>query len=217
VQVCPTGIDIRKGLQHECIGCAACIDACDQVMDRMGYARGLIRYTTENALERRLPDRARWRRVLRPRTVVYSHVLFAIIGVAAWSLATRVPLRVDVLRDRGALARETVPGQIENVYRVQIMNTDERARRYTIKASGLPGLRVVGVDHPIEVEAASARLLALRLQLPLEPGDGNAAPTPGAHKIEIEVESVRASGEGKHDDHDDPVERHERSTFIVPR
>ena len=217
VQVCPTGIDIRDGLQYECIGCAACIDACDQVMDRMGYARGLIRYTTQNALDQGLPERARWRRVLRPRTLVYSVVLLAIVGATGWSLATRVPLRVDVLRDRGALAREAGPGMIENVYRVQIMNTDERARRYTIEASGLHGLRVVGVHQPIEVSAASTRLLALRLQAPLEPGDGKAPLSPGAHKIEIEVQSVGAIGEGKHHEDDDHVERHERSTFIVPR
>src|SRR4029079_1145144 len=157
VQVCPTGIDIRKGLQYECIGCAACIDACDQVMDRMGYAPGLIRYTTENALERQLPDRARWRRVLRPRTLVYALVLLAMVGATAWSLATRVPLRVDVIRDRGTLAREAGPGVIENVYRIQVMNTDERPRYYTVDASGLPGLRVVGLDQPIELEAASTR------------------------------------------------------------
>jgi cytochrome c oxidase accessory protein FixG len=216
VQVCPTGIDIRKGLQYECIGCAACIDACDQVMDRMGYAPGLIRYTTENALERRLPDRARWRRVLRPRTLVYALVLLAMVGATAWSLATRVPLRVDVIRDRGTLAREAGPGVIENVYRVQLMNTDERPRHYTVEASGLPGLRVVGLDQPIELEAASSRLFALRLQAPLEPGEGKPPLAPGSHKIEIEVESVAAGAKGKENEHDH-VERHEQSTFIVPR
>jgi cytochrome c oxidase accessory protein FixG len=217
VQVCPTGIDIRDGLQYECIGCAACIDGCDQVMDRMGYPRGLIRYTTENALEHRVADGARWRRVFRPRTLVYSALLLVVVAAAAWSLATRVPLRVDVIRDRGALAREAGPGMIENVYRVQIMNTDERARHYAIRASGLPGLRVVGVDQPVEVNAASTRLFALRLQAPLEPGDSRAPPAPGPHKIEIEVQSVAAIGDGKRREHDDHVERHEKSTFIVPR
>ena len=70
MQVCPTGIDIRKGLQYECIGCAACIDGCDQVMDKMGYPRGLIRYSTENAMERRLTT-AQMARALRPRVLVY--------------------------------------------------------------------------------------------------------------------------------------------------
>src|SRR5262252_8204301 len=82
VQVCPTGIDIRKGLQYECIGCAACIDGCNQVMNKMGYAPGLIRYSTENAMARGLDRRATWRRTLRPRTLIYAAILLAIVGVA---------------------------------------------------------------------------------------------------------------------------------------
>jgi len=216
VQVCPTGIDIRNGLQYECIGCAACIDGCDQVMDKMGYPRGLIRYTTENALAKGLTTRAMWKRVFRPRTLVYASVLFAITAVAAASLAMRNPLKVDILRDRGALAREASPGQIENVYRMQIMNTDEHPRRYTIGASGLPGLEVVGVELPVEVDAASTRLFALRLRAPLEPV-GGAAPTPGPHKIELTIQAVGKRENGDHWEHDDEVVRHEQSTFIIPR
>jgi polyferredoxin len=141
VQVCPTGIDIRKGLQYECIGCAACIDGCDQVMDKMGYPKGLIRYTTQNALAKGYDTKTMWRRVFRFRTVIYSAVLLAVASAAALSLATRNPLRVDILRDRGALAREASPGIIENVYRVQIMNTDETARRFSIRAEGFPASR----------------------------------------------------------------------------
>jgi len=139
VQVCPTGIDIRKGLQYDCIGCAACIDGCNQVMDRMGYPRGLIRYTTENALAAGEGGgaAAMWKRVLRLRTAVYGTALLAIVAVAIGSLAMRNPLKVDIIRDRGALAREAAPGRIENVYRVQIMNTDEVPRRYALRASGL--------------------------------------------------------------------------------
>jgi cytochrome c oxidase accessory protein FixG len=205
VQVCPTGIDIRNGLQYECIGCAACIDGCNQVMDRVGYARGLIRYTTEHALANGLGARAMWRRVLRPRTLIYASALLVITGVAAASLATRNPLKVDVIRDRGALAREASAGRIENVYRVQLMNTDERTRRYALRASGLPGLEVAGIEQPIELGAASTRLFALRLQAPLEAGGVAAAP--GPHRIELTVQAVD----------DEEVVRHEQSTFIVPR
>ncbi|HSU45075.1 MAG TPA: cytochrome c oxidase accessory protein CcoG [Casimicrobiaceae bacterium] len=206
VQVCPTGIDIRNGLQYECIGCAACIDGCDQVMDKMGYARGLIRYTTATALAQGLGTRAMWRRVLRPRTVVYAAVLAAITVAGGASLAMRNPLRVDVIRDRGALAREAAPGRIENVYRVQVMNTDETARRYAIDVAGLPGIQVVGVAQPIELQAASTRLLALRLQAPVDAGQAT-APAAGAHKIELTVRAVD----------DDAVVRHEPTTFIIPR
>ncbi|MEW5966410.1 MAG: cytochrome c oxidase accessory protein CcoG [Pseudomonadota bacterium] len=151
VQVCPTGIDIRNGLQYECIGCAACIDGCDQIMDKMGYPRGLIRYTTENVVKGKYPDSGILRHVLRPRTIIYT-VLMAVIGGAfVWSLATRVPLRVDVVRDRVALSKETDDGMIENVYRLQIINKDDRTHRYTLTAHGIDGLKVVAADPAITV------------------------------------------------------------------
>ena len=206
VQVCPTGIDIRKGLQYECIGCAACIDGCNQVMDRMGYPKGLIRYTTENALAHGMTPRAMWKRVFRLRTLLYGAGLLAITGVAASSLALRNPLKVDVIRDRGALAREANPGQIENVYRVQVMNTDERSRSYLIRVSGLPGLQIMDLQQPIELKAESTKLFAVRLQAPLD-SPGAAAPAAGPHKIELTVQAVD----------DDKVVRHEQTTFIIPR
>jgi len=206
VQVCPTGIDIRNGLQHECIGCAACIDGCDQVMDKMGYPKGLIRYTTQNALAKGYDRRATWRRVLRARTVIYAVVLLAIGSATAVALATRNPLKVDILRDRGALAREVSPGIIENVYRVQIMNTDETARRFTIRADGFPGLEVVGVEQPVDLGPAQSRLLPVRLRAAV-PDNAASVSKAESHPIEFTVQSVG----------DDKVVRHEKSTFIVPR
>jgi cytochrome c oxidase accessory protein FixG len=201
VQVCPTGIDIRKGLQYECIGCAACIDGCDQVMERMGYPKGLIRYASENALERHYAGAEMWKRVLRPRTLAYTALLAAIVAGAGVSLALRNPLKVDVIRDRGALAREAAPGVIENVYRVQIMNTDESPRDFTITAEGMPDLRVAGVEQPIPVGAAGSRLVPLRLRVPAESG------RPGSNAIEIVVTST---GEPT-------LTRREKSTFLLPR
>ena len=201
VQVCPTGIDIRKGLQYECIGCAACIDGCDQVMDKMGYPKGLIRYASENSLSQRLGGRDLWRRVVRPRTMVYTALFVGIAVVGATALALRNPLKVDVLRDRGALARESQPGLIENVYRLQIMNTAEAPQRFAIRASGLPGLEVVGVPQPVAVGGAAVRTVPIRLQVPAD------AAAPGSHRIAIEVASL-----------DDPaLRRDERSTFILPK
>jgi len=208
VQVCPTGIDIRNGLQYECIGCAACIDGCDQVMDKMGYARGLIRYATQNSLAKHYDRRTVWRRVFRPRTLVYATVLAMLTVVTVVSLATRNPLKVDILRDRGALAREAAPGIIENVYRIQLMNTDETPRRFTIRADGVPGLSVEGVTQPVALGPAQSRLIPVRLRAPVS--DATTTPAErktGLHDIEFTVEAV-----------DDPkVTRHERSTFIVPR
>ncbi|HEX4884850.1 MAG TPA: cytochrome c oxidase accessory protein CcoG [Casimicrobiaceae bacterium] len=201
VQVCPTGIDIRAGLQYECIGCAACIDGCNQVMDKMGYARGLIRYASQDGLERGYDAKAMWKRVLRVRTLIYSAILVAIVAAAAFSLASRNPLKVDVLRDRGALAREAAPGVIENVYRLQVMNTDTTPRRYVIEATGLPGLAVTGVEQPVALDAEAARVLPLRLTVAAD-----AAP-PGTHPIAFVVRAVD----------DEVVTRHEKSTFILPR
>ena len=189
------------------IGCAACVDGCDQVMDKMGSPRGLIRYTTEHAMESHLDRAGIWKRVLRLRTLVYGAVLVLIAGTAAYSLATRNPLRADIIRDRGALAREVGAGNIENVYRVQIMNTDEKPRRFTIAAQGLPGLAVMGIDQPVEVGAAATSLLPLRLQVPLQAGPDGPVLAPGPHRIEFVIQSV-----------DEPqVNRHEPSSFIVPR
>ncbi len=183
VQVCPTGIDIRKGLQYECIGCAACVDSCDQVMDKMGYARGLIRYSTENALQRGLNKAQMVQRVLRPRILAYSALLLLIIAGLIGALYLRTPLKVDVIRDRAALVRETRTGMIENVYRLQIMNTDERVHRYSIKASGLPGLKVAPSDA-VSVAGASTQSIVLTLQL--DP----AGVKPGSHNVMLHIEDI---------------------------
>ena len=201
VQVCPTGIDIRKGLQHECIGCAACIDGCDQVMDKMGYARGLIRYASQNSMAQGWSRAALIRHMARPRTLLYLALLVGIATAAAVSLALKNPLKVDIIRDRGALAREVRPGVIENSYRMQVMNTAEQPRRYTIEAAGLPGIAVVGIEQPLAVDSAATRLAPFRLELPADAG------TPGSHKIEIIVRAVDDAG----------VARREQSTFILPR
>ena len=202
VQVCPTGIDIRDGLQYECIGCAACVDGCDQVMDKMGYPRGLIRYASQNTMtqDASAPG-AIWRRVLRPRTLIYAAILAAIAAAAGTTLLLRNPLKVDVIRDRGALAREASPGVMENVYRLQIINTTEAPQRFEVRAEGLPGLAVAGVTQPIEVAAGASRLVALRLQAPSE------AAAPGSHKVELIITAQGDAG----------MARREASTFIMPR
>ncbi len=158
VQVCPTGIDIRKGLQYECIGCAACIDACNDVMDKMGYAPGLIRYTTHNAL------RGRPSSILRPRLFVYGGLLSAAIAAFAWILLARVPLELEVMHDRNRLYRETDAGLIENVYTLDIVNMDDRRHAYTLRAEGIEGL-IVETDPPeIEADAGEMKKIPMRLR-----------------------------------------------------
>ena len=144
VQVCPTGIDIRNGLQNECIGCAACIDACNQVMDKMNYPQGLIRYSTENAVSQRLTAGAILRRALRPRIIIYAALLIGLSAATAWSLATRIPLKVNVLKDRNVLSREADDGAIENTYRLQIMNTGDKTRTFHIAITGGTSMTLTG-------------------------------------------------------------------------
>jgi cytochrome c oxidase accessory protein FixG len=157
VQVCPTGIDIRNGLQYECISCSACIDACDSVMDTMGYPKGLIRYTTEHALE------GKPTRVLRPRVFVYGGLLLAIGAALAWSIAMRLPIALDVIRDRNQLYRETDDGLIENVYTLKLMNMDDIAHDYELRTEGIEGLRLRLDEQPAGVAAGEVRNLVARL------------------------------------------------------
>jgi cytochrome c oxidase accessory protein FixG len=198
VQVCPTGIDIRNGLQYECIGCAACIDGCNQVMGKMGYPPGLIRYSTENALRYRWKFAGMLKRTLRPRVIVYTAILWAVILGAAAALWLRVPLKVDVIRDRGNLARQVGGGMVENVYRLQIMNASESPRVFHVQVSGLPTLQVAG-ESLFPVEGAGTRMVPVRLRI-----DGDAARA-GSHRIEFEVGAV---GDAR-------VAVRERSVFLV--
>ena len=199
VQVCPTGIDIRKGLQYECISCAACIDVCDDVMDKMNYPRGLIKYTTQNAQQGGWSRAQTWRRVLRPRVLIYSAILGAVCVAMLASLVLRTPFKVDVVRDRGVLARIVAGGMIENVYRLQIMNATESEQHYRISATGLPGLAVAS-EELATVGATESRWVAVRLQLPYE------AAGPGTHPIHFEITA-----------RDEATTLREKSVFLVPR
>ena len=209
VQVCPVGIDIRKGLQYECIGCAACIDACDQVMDKMQYPRGLVRYDTENGIEQHLDRKTEWLRVLRPRVWVYTVGLVVITAAVAYSLWTRPPLRFDVVRDRGALARFNEAGQLENVYRLQLMNVLERPQRYRIRvesaAPALLGL-ALGAAAVVELAPIEARWVPVTVNLPAE----QTPPAAGAHELRFVVERLAQGSDTLY-----PVS--EKSTFVVPR
>lgn len=124
VQVCPTGIDIRDGLQMECIGCAACIDACDSIMDKMGYARGLVRYASERDLKGGKTN------LLRPRLVGYFAFLVLMIGLFAWGAVSRPLITLDVERDRG-MYRYTNEGEVENSYLLKLTNKDN-SQKYLI-------------------------------------------------------------------------------------
>lgn len=199
VQVCPTGIDIRDGLQYECIGCAGCVDVCDSVMDKMHYPRGLIRFTTEQAMANKWSRSQVWRRVWRVRVVVYGLVLLVLSTALLVSLSMRSTFKVDVVRDRGALARLAPGGYLENVYRLQIMNATEQLQHYRISVEGLPGLQVAS-DAETQVPSTESRWVAVRLQLP----DGSVAP--GSHPVHFVIQNTANAHKVR-----------EASVFIVPR
>lgn len=199
VQVCPTGIDIRDGLQYECIGCAACIDGCDQVMDKMGYPKGLIRYTTEHALAENLDRRGIWQRVFRMRTLIYAGMLGLIILVTGLTLALRMPLRVDVIRDRG-LPRVTETGAVDNVYRLQVMNTEELPHRFTIDVAGIQGVEVLS-ERDFDLPPATSKAIPVRVRVP----QGNAEP--GSNPITFIVR----------DRENTAVSVAEKAVFLIPR
>jgi len=159
VQVCPTGIDIRDGLQYQCIGCAACIDACDDVMDKMDYPRGLIRYTTENTLL------GQPKHILRPRVIVYALILIGITMGAFYSILTRTPIAMDVIRDRNSLYRETNDGLIENVYIIKLLNMDKQDHTYLLSAEGIPDLVLKKDSATIFVKSGEVIELPVRVQV----------------------------------------------------
>ena len=155
VQVCPTGIDIRDGLQMECIGCAACIDACDSIMDKMGYARGLVSYTSEHQLQGGKTH------LLRPRLIGYSAVLVVMLAALVVALIERPMVSLDVTKDRG-MFRENSLGLIENIYSLKVINKTQQRQEYRLELVDAEGFQLQGktqvslaageiVDIPVSV------------------------------------------------------------------
>ena len=156
VQVCPTGIDIRNGLQYDCIACGACIDACDDVMLKMGYPKGLIRYSTQNAID------GKPTRVLRPRIVVYGAILLALVLGWSWGVGERSELIAEVLRDRNALYRTAGDGRIENGYTLKLVNKTDRPQTYLVEIEAAPGIALAGGPRVV-VPAGAQQVLSVPL------------------------------------------------------
>ncbi len=210
VQVCPTGIDIRDGLQYMCIGCGACIDACDQVMEKVDYPKGLIRYTTERAIEDQETNQSAISHILRPRVLIYAAFISVLSAAFLISLATRNPLRMDVMRDRGALAREVDGVRIENVYRIQIMNASENNMNVQVKASGLPDLRILNSQGQLVTEIKIGP--ASNLLIPIKVSTAIGVNEAGNYPIHFDVLAQELSGDGVI-----TRTREEKSSFIIPR
>jgi len=159
VQVCPTGIDIRDGLQYQCIGCAACVDVCDDVMEKMNYEKGLVKYTTQNRIDGKTTH------MLRPRIVVYASLLVLISLALVYSIATRIPLELDIIRDRNALYRETVDGLVENIYTLKLINMDTEDHSYNLRIDGLKDMTFIKPKAEIKIKSGEVINLAVRIQI----------------------------------------------------
>ncbi len=147
VNVCPTGIDIRDGIQLECIGCGLCADACDTVMEKLDLPKGLIGFDTERRQEQRAKGEPLTYRLIRPRTILYAMLMAGVAGIMLFALLTRSSESLTVLHDR-TLYVQLHDGSVRNGYTVRVLNKARQARLFTLSVAGLPGarLRVVGTD-----------------------------------------------------------------------
>ncbi|MGQ8364932.1 cytochrome c oxidase accessory protein CcoG [Glaciecola sp. 1036] len=193
VQVCPTGIDIRNGLQYECINCGSCVDACNGVMDKMGYDRGLISFTSEHQLA------GGTTKIVRPKLIGYAIVLTLMCSLLVWDLASRVPLELDIIRDRNSLDRENMEGFIENVYTLKVLNKSQDEATYTISVEGLQDSKFYG-DQQVTVPGGG--VYTLPVSIGVSPDNLEV----GTQKIYIHVSTVTAQG--------DTIEVSEPTTFI---
>ena len=186
-------------------------DVCDTVMDKMGYERGLVKYSTQNAIDNNWTHSQMLRRILRPRVLIYASILLLLIAALMASLWFRTPFCVDVVRDRGVMARLSDDGKLENVYRLQIMNGTETPQHFTLNVTGIDDIEIEteaasdnddGEDElkTILVKPTESRWVIVDLKKP----DGSL--DSGSHKIKFEIESVETK---------DVVS--EKSVFLVPR
>ena len=193
VQVCPTGIDIRNGLQYECINCGACVDACNGVMEKMGYEKNLISFTSEHELK------GGTTKIFRGKLIGYAVVLMVMSGLLIADFATRVPLEVDIIRDRNSLDRETNSGLIENVYTLKILNKSQQERTYTINVIGLVDAEYFG-DKNVTVDGGGV------FTLPISVATDSSNLEVGTQKIYFHVSTSDEQG--------DTIEVEEPTTFI---
>lgn len=165
VTTCPTGIDIREGLQMECIGCAQCIDACDAVMEKIGRPRGLIRYSSQAAVE---GERVR---LLRPRVILYPLVLLVFVGIFLTMLGSREAAEAAVLPRQGAPFYTLPDGTIANQVRLRVVNRGEAPAMFSVSVSGVEGAVIEG-EHTVEgVAPAESETLGFAVSLPADAFD----------------------------------------------
>lgn len=190
-----------------CIGCGACIDACNEVMDKMGYERDLIRYTSGRAISERLTQDQARKRMFRPRVLIYISLLVIVSLALAWSMAMRDTLKMNIIRDRGLLGREVAGGLIENVYRLQLVNAAEEPLTIQMSADGIAGIKIMRADNgrdTIVLPASSTEMVPVVVQIPYESGLSS-----GMHEIQIRADAIEGQSRSAHAE--------DSSNFYIPQ
>ena len=170
VTVCPTGIDIRNGIQLECVNCTACMDACDGVMTRLGRPRGLIRYASHASIA------GARRRLFNPRVVGYAAIWIALVSTTAVLFASRRDVDVLVLRQPGTLYTELPNGEVSNFYQVQAFNRTGRDESFTIEVRSPRGAALTPLGQLDHVDAYGQLDGRLILTLPVSSLIGPSTP-----------------------------------------
>ncbi len=191
VAVCPQGIDIRDGDQLECINCALCIDACDEIMVKVGRPKGLIAYDTHVNVEKRQRGELAGIHLIRPRTVLYAVLMIVVGAIMLYALATRSTLDLNVIRDRSPPFVRLADGAVRNDYALKLINMAPRTRRVRITVSGLNGAHFIANGHQveangaIEVEAQPDGVANIRVHVVAPAGAAN-----GTHTLQFEIADI---------------------------
>lgn len=202
INVCPTGVDIRDGIQLGCIQCGLCIDACDTVMSEIGRPSGLIAYDTDINGQRRLAGKPPIYRIIRARTILYACIIALVGGIMLYALATRSSIGVNVLHERNPLYVLLADGSVRNDYTVRILNKGTN-RKFKLEVSGLLGAvsHVAGIERGadgaeiVEVGTDQTREIRLSVQVP------GATDRPNSTDIEIKVTDTATGNLASVEDH----------------
>ena len=179
-QVCPTGVDIRKGQQLACIGCALCVDACAGVMDRVGRPRGLITYDSISNQVARQKGAASKFRPFRPRTIAYVAMLTLVIAIMTFSMTTRSRVEINVLNDRAPLFVRLSDGSIRNGYTYKILNMEREPKAFVLRIDGIEGAKLRVIGHESEWSNTA--------QLPVKPD------SVGSFRVLVRAERAKLAG-----------------------
>ncbi|MCC9624603.1 cytochrome c oxidase accessory protein CcoG [Thalassospira sp. MA62] len=175
--VCPTGIDIRDGLQLECIGCGLCIDACNEMMDKVNFPRDLVRFDSVQNSQLRAQGKATRVRIIRPRTVFYAAILLLVAAVMTFGLANRSVLELNVLRDRNPLFVPLSNGDVRNGYTLKVLNKEQAEKTYNLSIDGLDAtdFQIIGQtpnqDGTFNLDVAPDRVGSFRVFVAADPSD----------------------------------------------